>query len=336
MAEPKDPINEEGGLGYVAGDVSKHGKYYMSIKLGPYKRPKPFSPTEWKPVKTVYLPIPQELRDDTSGSFANEDLNTVGDLINGAFTGGAMSVGLRKGGDVISKVGSAVLGGAAGFAGRLTGNAKMGDLLNSAVSDMASDLFPGDKISSAIQQSTGLAPNPNPTVMFQGPMLRDFSFSWNFVPRNKTESENIQKIIKLLKRCSLPENYFSGQAAVLRYPYLAQVNFYPWDKDGTGDWGWSQNSIIKMKRCFMSSVNVNYAPANTPAFFEGTNLPVAIQISISFKEVEYMLSNDFGGTEGGGDPAAELGRWSAEGVASMLGISKDAPAASDQQAAEGN
>ena len=49
----------------------------------------------------------------------------------------------------------------------------------------------------------------------------------------------------------------------------------------------------------MSAVNVNYTPSNTPAFFHGTNEPVAIQLSISFKEVEYFLAKDYGGADVG-------------------------------------
>ena len=98
----------------------------------------------------------------------------------------------------------------------------------------------------------------------------------------------------------MPSNHIAGEVSILNYPSLAQLNFFPWDNGGQGAWGWSSGSIIKIKKCFMSSVSFNYAPSNIPAFFEGTSQPVSIELSIDFKEIEYMLSNDWGGTTGAG------------------------------------
>ena len=43
----------------------------------------------------------------------------------------------------------------------------------------------------------------------------------------------------------------------------------------------------------MDSVSVKYNPFGTPAFFEGTNLPISYQLTISFKEIEYMTGRDW-------------------------------------------
>ena len=43
----------------------------------------------------------------------------------------------------------------------------------------------------------------------------------------------------------------------------------------------------------MSGVNVNYNAFGTPGFFEGTQLPISYQLTISFKEIEYLLSDDW-------------------------------------------
>ena len=77
----------------------------------------------------------------------------------------------------------------------------------------------------------------------------------------------------------------------------------------------------------MSSVSFNYAPSNIPAFFEGTSQPVSIELSIDFKEIEYMLSNDWGGTAGEGS----LGGFLSElGHASIAPI-KDAASELEKQ-----
>lgn len=275
------------------------GQYYMTIKAGPYQRPKPFSAASWKPVKHIVLPLPAELREDTASEFTSTNLMTVGDIVNLDLATGVGAGALRQSGTVLNKILTAGAGSVPNVAG-------IGD----ALAGIANDLFPADQITSAIQQAIGVAPNPNPSVAFQGPHLREFSMSWTFFPRSRKESERIQTTIKSLKKWALPARSVTGSTAILDYPWLVQINFYPWDKGGSADrWGWSDNSIVRYKKCFMSSVNVNYNPSNVPAFFKGEGgkpgLPVVIQLSISFKEVEYFLSEDFGGSTGAGSGIIE-------------------------------
>lgn len=299
------------------------GDYYMSLSLGPYERPQPFGGVEWKIQKKIILPLPAELRDDTGVTYTNVNLKSVGDVINNDLASGALAAGLRFSGDLISSGAGALT---SSLAGAIPKSSSMGNLAAAALTGAGAALFPAEQITSAIQQATGLAPNPNPSVAFEGPMLRDFSFSWTFFPRTRADSDRIQNIVTLLKRYALPENAVSDSGAVLKYPWLALLNFYPWDNGGVGNYGWSRNSILKYKKCFMNSVNVNYNPSNVPAFFKGENgrpgLPVAIQLTIGFKEVEYFLSKDYGGGAGQslGGVLSAAGADIATGVGEALGL----------------
>ena len=165
-----------------------------------------------------------------------------------------------------------------------------------------------------------MAPNPNETITFDGPSLRSFQLTWTFNPRNASESAGLTAFIKTVKAASLPTNVVSGSTAILGYPDLAQLNFYPWDSSGNTQWGWGDNSIIKIKRCFMEGVSINYAPSNIPSFFSGTNQPVAIEVTISFKETEYMLSNDWGGTLGTEDTSTYLSQLANASTAPISGM----------------
>jgi hypothetical protein len=131
--------------------------------------------------------------------------------------------------------------------------------------------------------------------MFQGPLLRDFSFTWAFYPNNEKESIKIDKLIRKLKAMALPSDNIAGSSAILNYPHICQLNFYPWDRGGTGPHGWDPDkSIIRIKKCFMSSVNVNYNAYGGTGFFEGDrNLPISYALTINFKEIEYLLSDDW-------------------------------------------
>ena len=294
--------NDTSNLG-ISG--SYLGEYYMTIKMGPYDRPKPFVSSKFETSTLIYLPLPSELRDDIGVDYSNLPLNTVGDAFNGNIGSGAAAAALRNSGNMVTGAASKLVNAGVGF---LAGNALgsgFGDKAGEAAGSATADLFPAEQVTSAIQQSLGVAPNPNPSIMFNGPTLREFTFSWTLYARSPEESAKIRVLINTLKRRALPENSITGSAAILKYPYMCQVNFYPWDKSSsssvTSPWGWSERSIIKMKKCVMASVNSNYNPSNVPAFFQGTKEPVATQLTINFKEIEYMLSNDYGGSAGGAE-----------------------------------
>jgi hypothetical protein len=289
------------------------GKYHCMIRLGEYSRPNPMDTGDFKTTKYIKLPLPLELRDDTPVALTNLDLTSTGDLINGSFAGGAAAYALRKSGDVISGGASAVGGALAGTIGGMGGEA-LGDAAQSAVGGGIAEAFPPDQVASAIQQYVGAAPNPNPSIMFTGPTLREFNFSWTFYPRNLQESRSIKNVVETLKRAALPATTFSKSASVLSYPNMVQMNFYPWDSGGKAPYGWSKNSIIKMKKCMMQAVNVNYAPSNVPAFFGDGESPVAIGLSINLREIEYMMSHDWGGSKGSKTEADLQGQVTAQGT----------------------
>jgi hypothetical protein len=158
------------------------------------------------------------------------------------------------------------------------------------------DALPADQLTSALQQSIGTAPNPNPSVAFSGPILRDYTLTWTFMPNNDKEARAVRFIIQHLKMSSLPRNSISNAASLLSYPRTCQINFFPWDTGGGGKYGWSRRSIIRAKPAFMGSVNVNYTSGAAPAFFHNEQkTPVITQLTINFKEIEYHLRHDWSG-----------------------------------------
>ena len=259
--------------------LTDKGKYYCTLSFAKYQRPVPFKVATYEVTLVVSMPLPNELKDDVGADYSTQSLESVGDILNGDI-GGIAALGLRKAGALTA---AAVGAGAEAVSG------------SGAVGDAAADLVDPEKVTSAVQASLGLAPNPNQTVMFTGPHLRSFSFSWSFYPRSAQESQNIQNMIKSIRGRILPQASTGTGTAVLGYPDTVQINFYPWDKGSNPTQnGWSDNSIIKLKRAVVSDMAVNYVPMGAAAFFEGTNLPVGIQVGVTLMEIEYMLSSDYG------------------------------------------
>jgi hypothetical protein len=279
------------------------GKYYMRIAIGKYERPVPFGVPKQKPSFYIFLPLPRSLADVTSVGYSDQNLTSVGDFVNNA-TGSASAAILGQAGNLISATGSIGATAAASAAERTkTVPGVVGAAGIKALAEGMRTIFPAEAMTSAVQQEAGIAPNPNPSVAFTGPILRTFNYDWSLYPKNKKESLAIQRMIRLLKRSALPRNAIGKSAAILSYPDVCQLNFYPWDRGGGGEWGWknatntSAGSIIKYKKCIMQSVNVSYsAGGGSLAFFEGTNLPTSYELQIEFKEIEYMLSEDWSDT----------------------------------------
>jgi len=247
-------------------------RFYCTLSLADYKRPNPFSAGQYVPVRVFKLPLPQELRDDTTVGYDNVNLKLVGDIINGNVGSGLAAEVMRQGGDVVSNLFSNI----------------------PAFGNAISTALPGDALGSALSQSIGVAPNPNPSVAFSGPILRDYTLTWTFMPNNAKEANAVRFIIQHLKMSSLPKNAITASAAILSYPRTCQLNFFPWDNGGGGRYGWSRRSIIRAKPAFMASVNVNYTSGVAPAFFHNEEKsPVITQLTINFKEIEYHLRHDW-------------------------------------------
>lgn len=289
--------------------ISK-GTYYCTLSLGKYSRPQPFLKEPWTVEHKLVLPLPSELRDDTPVQYAETPLTSVGDLINNVnLIDMGTAAGLRFAGNLIGGASSSLLGAVGGAAtAAISKSSGMAKFAEANISGGVAALFPPDQITSAVQQAAGLAPNPNPSVAFTGPTLREFTLSWALTPKNHAEAQKIKKLVSILKKRALPDTSSSSNAAVLRFPYMCQLNFYPWDRKGDTQWGWnSKNSIIRIKKCVMAAVNVAYNDGNSPAFYysedNGKQAPIVTRITINFRELEYMLSSDWGDVAEAGTPS---------------------------------
>lgn len=271
------------------------GKYFTALRLYQYRRPDMFSTSDRYISNILYLPLPDGLVDATSADWQETQQGALATIfMNAQGDGGTPS--FSKG--FKSALGAASVGGLPGqFAESVKGLIGRAGPIGEGAKAVLDNMFPADAINAFVQQSFygGMAQNPNPTVIFKGPDLRSYNLSWTFTPRSATESENTKTIIRLLKQWSLPTPHFGNSMATLAYPGLAMVNFMPWDNLGKGEDGWTNDSIIRYKMSALKSVNVNYAPSNVPAFYADGSNPAIITLSISFQEVEYMVSKDWGG-----------------------------------------
>lgn len=234
------------------------GKYYMHMKFREYTRTTPQQGAKLNFKNSIILPVPRKLEERFSLNVNDEPTGIVGTI--------ADIIQNSQGGDVVGELkknDGALAYSLAMQSSKLAGNV-------------------GDTVGSYL----GSVPNPNMATFFSGINMRNHSFEWTFTPRNKKESYELIKIIERLKQNSLPAFSPVGNA-ILQYPYLCFIEMHPWAKK-------EGSELIKFKPCLLRNMSYNYAPNGIPSFFEGTNLPTFISISLEFLETEYFTSNDYG------------------------------------------
>lgn len=279
-------LNTTGSSLTVLTEASE--KYYLNLRFYKYDRSDLFKKTSNSTMLyQVALPLPIELLDSHRTEFSTPNLKTVGNFMNNGLSASTLGAAGLNAGELA--VGTLMSAGATSKNKKL---ASTTGVLRSLAGPLGID---PENIVNVVEQYLGVAPNPNPSYVFEGPTLREFSFNWIFNPRNADESKRLKVAINKMKASSLPATAFGDDTGLLRYPHVAMLNFYPWDFGSNvtdGGYGWGPDSFIKMKRCVISNISTNYAPTGSPSFFSGTTEPVYISLNITFKEIEFFMAGD--------------------------------------------
>ena len=131
----------------------------------------------------------------------------------------------------------------------------------------------------------GTVLNPNAEMLFQGPVLRDFSFKYRMVARSKDEGKSIRNIIKFLKTGMAPK---FRSSTYLKSPDVFTLEY----KNGKGD-----GDILKTVNRFspgglaLTTIATDYAP-NTYWSAYGDSQPVEITMDMSFAELRPIYEQD--------------------------------------------
>lgn len=237
------------------------GKFRMHLRIGPWSRPSrstSYAKTGFTPDTEIILPIPAQLSESFGVSYSIDELGFVGDILSYADQlGENEKIDL---GDALAKATANVGAKAAARRG------------------VASGLPSG--IMTGITSSFGSIFNPHMAVGFKGIEFRKHAFRFRFAPSSPSESRILQNICNIMKARALPSTDQNATAIVLNYPDIFEIVMEP------------NRSMPKFKKSVLESFSFNYSPNGIPAFFQGTDAPVLVEITMSFVEIEYFLAND--------------------------------------------
>ena len=131
----------------------------------------------------------------------------------------------------------------------------------------------------------GVVLNPNAEMLFQGPVLRDFSFKYRMVARSQKEGMAIRSIIKFLKSGMAPK---FRSSTYLKSPDVFTLEY----KNGP-----QELDILKTVNRFspgglaLTTLGTDYAP-NTYWSAYGDSQPVEITMDMSFAELRPIYEQD--------------------------------------------
>tara|TARA_A100001035_G_scaffold277878_1_gene275585 strand:- start:712 stop:2061 length:1350 start_codon:yes stop_codon:yes gene_type:complete len=136
-----------------------------------------------------------------------------------------------------------------------------------------------------LARTGGKVLNPNAEMLFQGPVIRDFAFSFLMVARSQKEGERIRKIIRFLKLGMAPK---FRSTTFLKAPDIFTLHY----KNGIG-----KNDVLKTVNLFnpgglaLTTMNVDYAPFGYWSAYRDSQ-PVAVKMDLNFTELRPLYQSD--------------------------------------------
>ena len=136
-----------------------------------------------------------------------------------------------------------------------------------------------------LARSGGRVLNPNAEMLFQGPVIRDFSFSFLMIARNKIEGDEIRRIIRFLKLGMAPK---FRNTTYLKNPDIFTLQY----KSGKGE-----NDVLDTVNRFnpgglaLTTMAVDYAPNGYWSAYTDSQ-PVAVKMDLSFTELRPIYEQD--------------------------------------------
>ena len=202
-------------------------------------------------VDSIILYTPAGLKTTYTVSHSGKETGILGDI---ASLGDGDNV-LARGGEITAKIGMQITD-------MLTQAAGVGDF------------------KAVLQKTTGRAFNNNLEMVFEGVPMREFSFEFEFVPKNRKELDSARKIISLFKFHMHPELGYSNDFVV---PSQFQITYMYIDKQNT--------YIPRISKCVCTKLDLQHGDESVFSTFAGDELgaaPIYTKMSLNFSETEIM------------------------------------------------
>ena len=245
---------------------------------------------------SIILQMPSNIQDGNAVDYGESKMNT---LMGAA--AGVIGAGIEGGGEIISGMLGKDKAGVEAAKGKMAQQMKNAIGTDASVMDAASDFVSAKATSAALgalganvsaaqllARQTGQIFNPNMELLFNGPALRSFNFSFKMTPRSPEEAQECKNIIRSFKSNMAPKTKntgsLGGSGVFLKTPNVFELRYMK----GGGE----HPFLHKFKQCFLTNISVNYTGEGVYATYDDAS-PISMQLDLSFKELEPIYDVDY-------------------------------------------
>jgi hypothetical protein len=248
-----------------------------------------------KSIGRVFLPIPAGIQDFNGVSFQSGSLNPI--ELAAAQTA---LTGVTSGLEALTDEVSSLVRGALGTRGRTAD-------LREAIATYFVGQATGIGARGIFTRTENAVVNPNLELLFTGPTLRPFNFTFKMSPRDKGESIVVKKIIRLFKQSSAVQTTPSG--LFLKSPDAYTIKYLTKGSrsigsattpEGLDSFDDTHDFLPKIKNCALLNCSVNYTPDGSYMTYENTS-PVSYTMTLRFQELEPIFNDDYTNLDGDSD-----------------------------------
>ena len=254
----------------------------------------------------LYMP-PDALKTSYQQSYADADVGAIGNAIlrGGQDSRAAFDQMMSKDDSTWDAVKSAFSAGSSLAEGGAIMEAAKQAAAQATKQKVAGAALGGATAVQALEATAGRIINPHKAVMYGGPGgFRIFNYTFTMMPRSKAEADEIAKIVWSFKYYMHPglggenansrsNSANSGDGATintshtLTFPEEFGIDLRV-NKSDPGTTGSNVKPLFKIDRCFLESLNVDYATQGSLAFFEDGGQPQTTTLALQFKETSIM------------------------------------------------
>jgi hypothetical protein len=216
----------------------------------------------------VTLPIQPSISDNNTVTWNEDELNAI------AAEGAGLSI-------------ATMLGGAAGAEQQL---GEAGQVLQNNADTIKAQLVTSAAAAAVGTNSrlftrvTGAITNPNLELLFKGPNLRSFSYTFSMSARDEEEARVIREIIRFFKQGMSVKR--AKSSLYLKSPNIFGISYVYGGNNKDHPW------LNKIKDCALTGCGVNYTPAGNYATYEDGSM-TQYDLSLTFSELDPIYDDDY-------------------------------------------
>ena len=141
-----------------------------------------------------------------------------------------------------------------------------------------------------LSRTSGAIVNPNLELLFNGPTLRPFNFTFRLSPRSEEEAKEVKGIINFFKKAMAVKK--AKSEIFLKAPNIFKIQYF------AGNGSEEHKSLNKIKDCALLGCDVDYTPDGSYMTFNDANKTMtSYQLTLRFSELDPIYNTNYEGLD---------------------------------------